>query len=323
MQNLSTAYKSVQSFWQNLPGGYRYGFQGQEKDDEIKGEGNSINYTYRMHDPRIGRFFAVDPLSSDYPMLSVYQFSANNPIGLVEIEGLEGDIPIPMGSEPALSVSHESFIQTSINNGIRPTMQGRVYKFQYNNSTVTYGRPPRTSTKKGEYWVYIWNDTDPKNQYYDVFRQSNKAGEAHLASAGFFKPTPPPANITTQDYQTTLNRDGMGNQLDGTLTNPNNGQVTILYQSVSTYDQSQITASINSADQTVAAALTNVPATNTVNSITITVDTNLGQTYFDAVKNDVNANYANSGVTINYVQGNTGDSTVPYSVSVDSSLPYP
>ncbi|MBN9286255.1 thrombospondin type 3 repeat-containing protein, partial [Flavobacterium sp.] len=31
---------------------YRYGFQGQEKDDELKGgEGNSLNYTFRMHDP--------------------------------------------------------------------------------------------------------------------------------------------------------------------------------------------------------------------------------------------------------------------------------
>jgi CHASE3 domain sensor protein len=31
-------------------GSYRYGFQGQEKDDEIKGEGNSLNYTFRMYD---------------------------------------------------------------------------------------------------------------------------------------------------------------------------------------------------------------------------------------------------------------------------------
>jgi hypothetical protein len=36
--------------------GYRYGFQNQEKDDEIKGDGNSINYTFRMHDPRLGSF---------------------------------------------------------------------------------------------------------------------------------------------------------------------------------------------------------------------------------------------------------------------------
>lgn len=68
---------------------YRYGFQGQEKDDEIKGEGNSINYKYRMHDPRIGRFFAVDPLSGDYPFYSPYAFSGNRVLDAVELEGLE------------------------------------------------------------------------------------------------------------------------------------------------------------------------------------------------------------------------------------------
>ena len=40
---------------------YRYGFNGMEKDDELKGEGNSLNYTFRMHDSRVGRFFALDP----------------------------------------------------------------------------------------------------------------------------------------------------------------------------------------------------------------------------------------------------------------------
>ncbi|MEW4925436.1 RHS repeat-associated core domain-containing protein [Algibacter sp. 2305UL17-15] len=69
---------------------YRYGFQGQEKDDEVKGEGNSLNYKFRMHDPRVGRFFAVDPLTWKYPELTPYQFSSNSPIGMLEIEGLEG-----------------------------------------------------------------------------------------------------------------------------------------------------------------------------------------------------------------------------------------
>jgi RHS repeat-associated protein len=68
---------------------YRYGFQGQEKDDEIKGEGNSLNYTFRMHDPRVGRFFAVDPLTPDYPWNSPYAFSENDVIGSIELEGLE------------------------------------------------------------------------------------------------------------------------------------------------------------------------------------------------------------------------------------------
>ena len=70
-------------------GSYRYGFQGQEKDDELKGEGNSVNFEFRMHDPRIGRFFAVDPLASKYPWNSPYAFSENRLIDGVELEGLE------------------------------------------------------------------------------------------------------------------------------------------------------------------------------------------------------------------------------------------
>ncbi|MQP63248.1 hypothetical protein GFJ99_11120 [Flavobacterium sp. LMO6] len=68
---------------------YRYGFQGQEKDDELKGEGNSLNYTFRMHDPRVGRFFATDPLEKKYPWYTPYQFSGNKVIAFRELEGLE------------------------------------------------------------------------------------------------------------------------------------------------------------------------------------------------------------------------------------------
>ncbi len=68
---------------------YRYGFQGQEKDDELKGKGNSLNYTFRMHDPRVGRFFAVDPLFKKYPWNSPYAFSENRLIDGIELEGLE------------------------------------------------------------------------------------------------------------------------------------------------------------------------------------------------------------------------------------------
>ncbi|MGY5351350.1 RHS repeat domain-containing protein [Wenyingzhuangia sp. IMCC45533] len=68
---------------------YRYGFQGQEKDNEVKGEGNSLNYKYRMHDTRVGRFFAVDPLAAEYPHNSPYAFSENRVMDGIELEGLE------------------------------------------------------------------------------------------------------------------------------------------------------------------------------------------------------------------------------------------
>jgi RHS repeat-associated protein len=75
-------------------GDYRYGFQGQEKDDELKGEGNSVNYKFRMHDSRVGRFFAEDPLASKFAFNSPYTFSQNLVISAVELEGLEAKIAI-------------------------------------------------------------------------------------------------------------------------------------------------------------------------------------------------------------------------------------
>jgi hypothetical protein len=59
-------------------------------DNEIKGVGNSINYKFRMHDPRIGRFFAVDPLVHKYTFNSPYAFAENMVISHVELEGAEG-----------------------------------------------------------------------------------------------------------------------------------------------------------------------------------------------------------------------------------------
>ena len=42
-----------------------------------------------MHDPRVGRFFAVDPLEKDFPWNSPYAFSENVVINAIELEGLE------------------------------------------------------------------------------------------------------------------------------------------------------------------------------------------------------------------------------------------
>jgi RHS repeat-associated protein len=68
---------------------FRLGFQGQEHDDELKGKGNSVNYTFRMHDPRVGRFLSVDPIGADYPWNSSYAFSENCVISAIELEGLQ------------------------------------------------------------------------------------------------------------------------------------------------------------------------------------------------------------------------------------------
>jgi hypothetical protein len=67
----------------------RYKHQGQEGDDEINGEGNSYAYEYRISDPRVVRFWSLDPLAAEYPHNSPYAFSENRLIDGVELEGLE------------------------------------------------------------------------------------------------------------------------------------------------------------------------------------------------------------------------------------------
>ncbi|MGB0999290.1 MAG: hypothetical protein ACPGVE_03030 [Flavobacteriales bacterium] len=90
-----TSYSDYYPFGFAMPGrksdedGYMYGFQSQEMDNAIKGSGNSLNYKYRMHDARLGRFFAVDPLAPKYPHNSPYAFSENRVLDAIELEGLE------------------------------------------------------------------------------------------------------------------------------------------------------------------------------------------------------------------------------------------
>jgi len=69
--------------------GYRYGFNGKENDNEIKGEGNEQDYGMRVYDPRVGRFLSVDPLAMDFPWNSSYAFAENKPIWRVDLDGAE------------------------------------------------------------------------------------------------------------------------------------------------------------------------------------------------------------------------------------------
>jgi RHS repeat-associated protein len=71
-------------------GGYRYGFNGKENDDET----GTQDYGMRIYDPRMGRFLSTDPLTKGYPQLTPYQFSSNTPIATIDLDGLESMIPL-------------------------------------------------------------------------------------------------------------------------------------------------------------------------------------------------------------------------------------
>lgn len=68
---------------------YRYGFNGKENDNDVKGEGNQQDYGMRIYDPRLGRFLSVDPLTKSFSMLTPYQFATNRPIDGIDLDGQE------------------------------------------------------------------------------------------------------------------------------------------------------------------------------------------------------------------------------------------
>jgi len=88
-------YFDSSSFGMQMPGrnfsagGYRYGFNGKENDNEVKGDGNQQDYGARVYDPRLGRFLSIDPKGRDFAWNSPYCFAENRPIDGMDLGGME------------------------------------------------------------------------------------------------------------------------------------------------------------------------------------------------------------------------------------------
>jgi RHS repeat-associated protein len=94
---------------------YSLGFNGQESDSEVKGDGNSYSFTFRVYDSRTGRFLSVDPITKDYPWNSPYAFAENDVVSSIDLEGLEkfritarSFIPPPTAPSPWYSTNLKS-----------------------------------------------------------------------------------------------------------------------------------------------------------------------------------------------------------------------
>lgn len=66
---------------------YRYGFQGQEADNEVQGKGNSMSAKFWQYDSRIGRRWNRDPILP--AANSPYMVLENNPISNIDPDGLK------------------------------------------------------------------------------------------------------------------------------------------------------------------------------------------------------------------------------------------
>jgi RHS repeat-associated protein len=88
---IQTTSKTTYPFGMHMPGrafgsgSYRYGFNGMEKDDEVKGSGNSYTSYFRQFDPRLGRWKSIDPINYVYE--SPYSSMLNSPIYFSDPKG--------------------------------------------------------------------------------------------------------------------------------------------------------------------------------------------------------------------------------------------
>jgi RHS repeat-associated protein len=134
---------------------YRYGFNGKERDDAVKGgEGTQLDYGMRIYDPRVGRFLSVDPITRSFPMLTPYQFAENQPIWAVDLDGLEKQVVTyyyNKNKEPeqiVITVINDKKTKQFVNmdlhhNGIKKWKQDVLIRNVYTNGKTTYDHAPK------------------------------------------------------------------------------------------------------------------------------------------------------------------------------------
>jgi len=66
---------------------YRYGFNGKEK--EADGTADNYDFGARIYDGRLGRWYGLDVLKAEYPSLSPFSYSGNNPVCFYDPNGKE------------------------------------------------------------------------------------------------------------------------------------------------------------------------------------------------------------------------------------------
>ena len=77
-----------------------------EKDDEVKGGGNSYDFGARMYDARVGRWWSVDALASSYPYNSPYIFAGNTPTIFIDEDGNDFGIKVDFNRNSIIIVSN-------------------------------------------------------------------------------------------------------------------------------------------------------------------------------------------------------------------------
>jgi RHS repeat-associated protein len=165
---------------------YRYGFNGKENDNEVKGEGGQQDYGMRIYDPRLGKFLSVDPITADYPWYTPYQFAGNMSIWAIDLDGLEPAEPLVRGTNPVLQRIGAG---TGPKQGTTLNGNGMPYNPAHYNSD---------GSLKGEYT--IWKTTSWKEIKANLYPSMGRDLEFKIPN----ERNPNPLGVDASDFRTAV-----------------------------------------------------------------------------------------------------------------------
>jgi RHS repeat-associated protein len=174
-------------------GGYRYGFNGKEQDNEVKGVANQIDYGNRIYDPRVGRFLSTDPLQKQYVWLSPYQFGSNSPIANVDLDGLEakyytaeiftysGQHAAKLANTTATVVEEkgkEVAVAGLLHTGHGSLGKGALITIYQTDEIIKDGKPVISKSKVGDFYIPA-DDKDPQEKRGGLYLVSKSGQYGH------------------------------------------------------------------------------------------------------------------------------------------------
>jgi len=217
---------------------YRYGFNGQERSDEINGAGNHNTAEFWEYDTRAGIRWNIDPKTAESPGQSPYAVFNSSPILYADPTGESGIATIDKSnktitvssiyvfygsqSSPQLAKQIAKNIEDAFNNAHGTIkIDGTTYKVQFKVTGVDLSK-----SKNVEYFVN--NNKDPKMNYFKLekstdlpYGNSYTDGTGNGANTGFWSTNQMKDNKgTTESHEYNH---GLGGLNHPELLNPNGG----------------------------------------------------------------------------------------------------
>jgi RHS repeat-associated protein len=210
---------------------YRFGFNGKENDNDVKGYGNQQDYGMRIYDPRVGRFLSVDPLTKQYPHYTPYSFAGNKPISYIDRDGEEEALELrTRGLEEALlnhTITHDQYKEQIRARAMGGVLGGAIVLDIY----VTKGRATKSLGSAMGWWAYFKmvdatnansNQRDPKIRAENEQKAKEAAAEIVIGfgSSYLFSKGLQAAKMAYQEAKGVLKADPMIAEMSQPLKAP-------------------------------------------------------------------------------------------------------